>query len=594
MNNKLWKAIPLTMVAILLCSFLSNAQDWLTPFEKSDGLATPRYDTTIAFFKRLDKASPIITTEVFGDPTPEGRSLYIVIADKDGLNTPGEIRKAGRLIVLVQACIHPGESEGKDAGMLLMRDMGIHGEHLDLLDSCSLVFIPIYNADGHERFGPYNRINQNGPIEMGWRTTALNLNLNRDYLKLDAPETHSWLKLWNTWDFDFFVDIHTTDGADYKYVITYQMETHGNMEKDLSDWCSKEFIPAFEKGLTEAGVPVFPYITFRRWTDPMSGMAVWVSPPRLSQGYAAVCNRPGILIETHMLKDYRTRVEGSYQSLVEIMSILGQQKSILKKLEEDADQYVSSPEFRKTPYPLRFQASDTSQTIVLEGFEFEQVESPITGGTYYRYTENPKQIELDYFNDVEVVKSVSLPDYYIIPPQYWEVVKRLNAHGIDYELTGEGDTLAVVMSKLKDPKWSSSPYEGRFTVQVAEDTFRVQRYFPKGSYLIPMNQPKAGVIAHILEPSAPDSYVYWGFFNSIFEQKEYGEDYVLEPMAKKMLDEDPTLKAEYDELMKDPKFASSQRGILNWFYMHSPYWDGEKDLYPVGRIYNPSTLNRIK
>jgi len=168
----------------------------------------------------------------------------------------------------VQACIHPGESEGKDAMLMLLRDMVIDKKNTHLLDHISILFIPVFNVDGHERFGPYNRINQNGPKEMGWRVTANNLNLNRDFLKAETPEMKAWLKMFNKWLPDFFIDTHTTDGADYQYVLTYLMEIFGNMDDGLTNWCKNRFLPDMTGKMESRGFPVFPYIGFRDWHNP--------------------------------------------------------------------------------------------------------------------------------------------------------------------------------------------------------------------------------------------------------------------------------------------------------------------------------------
>ena len=196
----------------------------------------------------------------------------MMIVDKEGLVSPEEIRKRGRVVLLVESAIHPGEPDGKDAMLMLVRDIALTQKHPGLEDNVSILFIPVFNADGHERFGKYNRINQNGPVEMGWRVTAQNYNLNRDFLKADSPEMQAWLKLYNKWQPEFFIDCHTTDGADYQYVLTYKLETYGNMLPDLSDWQTESYLPYIIEKMQSVNYPVFPYVYFRRWHDPRSGL----------------------------------------------------------------------------------------------------------------------------------------------------------------------------------------------------------------------------------------------------------------------------------------------------------------------------------
>jgi len=268
------KLISLTLSMLCLIVQL-NAQDqkFQTYYEQSQYLSTPGYNETIDFCEKLDQSSPVLKYTTFGK-SPQGRDLPLLIADRNGNFTPEAVRKSGNAVVLIEACIHAGESDGKDAGLMLLRDLAIYKINGQLLDHVTILFIPIFNTDGHERFGPYNRINQNGPKEMGWRTTAQNLNLNRDFLKADAPEMKAWLQLFNTWLPEFFIDCHVTDGADFQYTMTYALETKGCMEANLSEWtenvCEKFLVNEMKK----SGFPVSPYVQFRNWHDPRSGLVM--------------------------------------------------------------------------------------------------------------------------------------------------------------------------------------------------------------------------------------------------------------------------------------------------------------------------------
>jgi murein tripeptide amidase MpaA len=285
--------------------------EWQTFAEKTGYRETPRYAKTITFAKKLASASPLLRFGSFGK-SGQGRELPLLIAAAGGTFTPASAHKAGKAVVLIQACIHAGESDGKDAGLALLRDIAITKTQLALLDHVVILFIPIYNTDGHERFGPYNRINQNGPREMGWRTTATNLNLNRDYMKADAPETRAWLKLWSQWNPDLFVDCHVTDGADVRYNVTYQYEHHQGVPASILAWERAAFDSRAAPAAEAAGNLLSRYLEFRDNRDLSKGLNDFSGPPRFSTGYTPVRNRPGLLIETHMLKDYRSRVRGTY------------------------------------------------------------------------------------------------------------------------------------------------------------------------------------------------------------------------------------------------------------------------------------------
>jgi len=227
--------------------------DWRTPAERGDYRTTPRYDETIAYVRRVAAAAPgQVRVEVFGK-TGEGRELVDVVVSRDGVFDPEALHRAGRPILLIQNAIHAGEMDGKDSCLALLRDMVITKSQARLLERAVVVIIPIYNADGHERFGPYNRINQNGPEEMGWRVNATNLNLNRDYVKAEAPETRAWLKLWNRWLPDFFVDNHVTDGADYQYDVTYGLSTGAGNDPAIIEWQQKSVAPYLDKSVAASG-----------------------------------------------------------------------------------------------------------------------------------------------------------------------------------------------------------------------------------------------------------------------------------------------------------------------------------------------------
>ena len=591
------KNIFFTIILLLLSSTLYSQEDtWLTFFEKSGGVETSRYEETMNFCTRLSDASSWVTFTSFGK-SGQGNSLPLLIVDSQGLKTADEVRKSGKAVLLVEACIHPGECEGKDAGITLIRDIVINKKYPGLLDHLTLLFIPIFNVDGFTRFGPYNRINQNGPKEMGWRVNANNLNLNRDFLKAETPEMQAWLKLFNEWMPDFFIDSHTTDGADYQYVITYQMETFGNMDKGLTDWSKSTFIPQMLGKMDEAGFPLFPYIEFRDWHNPKSGLESGVAPPMLSQGYTSLRNRPGLLIETHMLKPYQQRVSSTYQCILATMEILNEESAKLMSLVKRADDLVASPGFRAIDFPLQFQ-NDSKDSVMVDfkGFKYEEVVSELTGETWFKYGNEKVTMKLPYFSDNKPSVLTKLPEAYIIPVEWNLVIEKLKLHGVKLFFLKSDVTLTIDTYKISSVKWNPTSYEGHHALNQFEAIpVKDTRVFKTGSAIVDMNQPQARIIAQMLEPKGDGSLLYWGYFDAVLEQKEYGEHYVIEPMAVKMLAETPGLKEEFEAKKKsDPAFAKNPNLILNWFYTKSPYWDNRKDVYPVGKIFEKNFLIKIR
>ena len=583
-------------------SLLSQKTDWETFYEKSGYLETPRYDETMSYCKRLAEKSKMITRTTFGT-SAQGRALPVMILDRDGLSDPAVIRAKGRIVLLVQACIHPGECEGKDAGLMLFRDFTFPGNHAsgpapdpEILSKVSIVFIPIFNVDGHERFGPYNRINQNGPKEMGWRTNAENQNLNRDFLKADTPEMVAWLALFNRWLPEFFIDIHTTDGADYQYVLTYLTEIYGNMDPGLTRWTKEIFNAQLESRMNHLGTPVFPYIEFRNWHDPRSGLITEAAPPMLSQGYSALRNRPGLLIETHMLKPYKQRVSAAYECVVSTLEILSHEAGNLRSLVETADNFVSSPAFLKTPFTMLFETKMNDSVMVdFLGYQYKSVKSELTGGEWFQYSKIPETFKVPYFTATTPKVKTDLPYAYIIPAEWKTIIERVKAHGIKVTELGKGTNISIKTCRFKNPKWQQNPYEGHHPMTNIEfDEVEETRFFPAGSAIVEVMQPAGRIIPHLLEPKGNGSFLYWGFFDAVFEQKEYGESYVIEKMAREMIRENPGLLEELNlKKSRDTAFAKNSWEIVNWFYNKSPYADSRKGIYPIGKIFNEQTLKEI-
>lgn len=602
MKRLLFAFTALTFIACNNHTETSSDFDYEIPFEKSGEKKTATYEQTIEYCKAISKASPWIQYEVFGK-SAQGRGLPLLIANKNGHFSPGKVRKTSQAVLLIQANIHPGEPDGNDAGMMLLRDIAITKEKESLLDHITILFLPALNVDGLVRFGPYNRINQKGPEKMGWRTNAQNLNLNRDFLKADAPAMQHWLKLFNAWLPEFFIDCHVTDGADYQYVITYGLELHGNMDPALTKWQKEVYLKEVEEEMFDAGYPIFPYVAFRRWHDPRSGLRTWVANPMLSEGYSAIQNRPGLLIETHMLKPFSQRVWATYEMLELSAKILNKEHKTIKKMVLEADKRTASRKFRDEPFAVTYRRTNDSIMVDFLGVEYDIVESELTGGLWFQYyPEKPTTYRIPFFNQMEPGKKVRLPEAYIIPPEWHDVIKRIELHGIEYTRLEKDTHLLVDSYKFSNFRYGggsyfsqSGPREGRLTVKCDIDTTREKRLFPKGSVIIDMNQRAARVAAHILEPAAPDSYVYWGFFNAMFEQKEYAETYVMEKKARQMLKNNPELKKEFEAFKKEnPELGASQWAICNWFYEKSKWKDYKKDVYPVGKIFDRNILEQLQ
>lgn len=561
--------------------------DWLTHAEKTDYRETARYVETIDYCKRLDQASPLIKYQSFGK-SGEGRELPLLIAAEGETFSPEAARHTRKPVVLIQACIHAGESDGKDAGLALLRDIAITRTRPDLLKHLVVLFIPIYNTDGHERVSPYNRINQNGPAEMGWRTTSTYQNLNRDYMKADTPETRAWLALWNLWNPDLFIDCHVTNGADYRVNITFHHEHHEGVAPSVLAW-EKRVVDDRVAAMTEsAGNVVSWYLEFIDNRDLTKGIRDFNGSPRFSTGYTPLRNRPGILIETHMLKPYRPRVIGTYDFLRSTLEEVNRDPESLIAAGREADQQTLAQGRTYDParrFPLDFELTEKSRPYELKAVEYHTEKSEISGATRVIFGTKPLDLTVPMYDSFRVKAAVAPPLSYIVPVQWNEVIEVLKAHGLTLQKTMEAATIDVESYRFSNLKWAAGPFEGRFMPSFKVELVKERRSFPAGSVVVPMAQAWAMVAINLLEPEAPDSLVHWGFFNATFEEKEYGEDYVVEQLARDMLASNSPLREEFEkQLSTDPTFAASPRARLRFFYERSPYWDKDMNLYPVGRI----------
>ncbi|MBL8244279.1 MAG: peptidase M14 [Rhodanobacteraceae bacterium] len=586
----LLRALTLSLACVLSTPVAAADADWTTPAEASDYARTPRYEQTMDWFGRLDAASPALTMFAFGR-SPQGRALNALVLASDGIATPEAARASGKPVILVQAGIHAGEIEGKDALMALSREL-LFGADRAWLESVVLVLVPIFNVDGHERFGPYNRINQNGPAEMGWRATAQNLNLNRDYIKADAPEMQAWLRLWQAWQPDLLIDLHNTDGADYQYPMTWAFETGPNIHAALGAWQRKTFDETVKPALAQAGWPVAFYVNMKNWDDLRGGLQEGVSAPRFSTGYAAASGRPGLLLESHMVKDHKTRALATLATLREVLRAIATDPDALKAAvaAADGERFDSG-----TPVPLAFELAESTQPMDFKGYAETRTPSEISGGTWVQYDQTrPETFQVPVQRDIQVSASAPAPAGYLLPPQWTAVAERLQLHGVRMQRLPAAASVEAERHHFSRVEWAPRPFEGRHLVTTLESKLEsVEIETTAGSWLIDMDQPRARLISLLLEPASGDSLIRWGFFDTIFEEKEYAEARVLERIAREMLAKDAKLKTEFEaRIASDDAFAADPQARLRFFYQRSPYFDQAWMRYPVLRL-DPQALERL-
>ena len=567
-------------------SFSQDKNDWQTYFEKSGYLETPRYAETMEYFRKLADYSDVAEMIKFG-VSPQGRDLNCLVVSNDKAFSTEDAKATGKPVILIINGIHSGEIEGKDASMILLREILVTKEKEKMLDNVILLVIPVFSVDGHERFGKYNRINQNGPEEMGWRTTAQNLNLNRDWMKADAPEMKAMLKLFSSWLPDFIIDNHTTDGADYLYVMTFGIEYFKNSYSETELMLRSKFAPFLYEKMNQTGFLSHGYVWLKDWVKGLdSGITEGPGAPRFSTGYAAIQNRPALLVETHMLKPYKERVFSTKVAMEAVIEFCSDNKVEIIELNGKADRNsIINLLEKKEKLPVGFKVSGKSVKTPFKGVKYYKEKSEISGAEKIVYTEEKENLVLDLFNDVQIVKEVSVPNLYIIPSEWSLIVERMRLHGVKVDTLKEDKIFDVKRYRFSDIKFEEKPFEGRNRVSFTINEYYEKRKIPAGSYIVSTDQRTIKVIVNLLEPEAEDSFIKWGFFNAIFEQKEYFEAYVMEKISQEMIKKDPQLKKEFDEkLSLDEKFKNDPNARLNFFYERSPYYDSQLNVYPVMKV----------
>ena len=552
----------------------SSDNPWVTDFELSGYIDSPSYQRTFDWLDQLITSSDKLHKVSLGK-SPQGRDIWMVIATQSGLSTPKALNNNNKPTLLVQAGIHSGEIDGKDAGMMLLRDM-IHGNKTDLLNDVNLLFVPIFNVDGHERASKYNRVNQRGPISMGWRTNANNLNLNRDYAKADTLEMQHMLNTINTWQPDLYIDVHVTDGIDYQYDVTYGYNLPIGLSPASYDWLENIYRPQVDAALTAQGHTPGPLVFAIDNADITKGMGLWNASPRYSNGYGDARHLPTILVENHSLKPYKQRVLGTYVMLEQTLRTLASQGTKLKAA-------ISKDKFA---YPQRITLSwkpeKQAQGWDFKGIEYHTEFSSISGKEVVRWTGVPKLYpNLPVIGRTKAAITINRPSAYYIPPQWQQVIERLSVHGIRMTRLEKPTKKTLQQYQFRQPKFADKAYESHLQVSANVTQTQQQVTLLAGTVKIDTEQPLGNLAILLLEPQHQDSLLQWGFFNPIFTRTEYIEDYAVEPLAQSMLKADPKLQVEFDKALKDKDFANDAKARLRWFYERSPYFDNQYLKYPV-------------
>ncbi len=544
------------------------APDLATIAEKTNWKQTGRADETERLCFAFQKTYPSqVKCQSLGK-TPEGRNLYSMTVGK--LSDP---------VVWVQAGIHAGEIDGKDAVFWLLKDILSNKIKTNPLKGLCLVFIPIMNLDGHERFGKYNRPNQVGPEEMGWRVTSQNYNLNRDYMKVDAPEMRIITKHWRKVNPILSLDLHVTDGAQFQPevgLVILPNTSFGNSDFHKAGSAYETALVGKMQMLGHSALPFYP--SFEVDDDPKSGFARYVSTPRFSHSYWYNQDRIGMLVETHSWKDYATRVKTHYDTVLSSLEIA--------QAEGKNWQMFGKYSVNGSKVALEFKHTEKHSEIIFPGYEYRNVKSPVSDAEVIEY--NPKKkldLKVPFYEELIPSLEVMAPNegYLIQPADFAIVLPILDAHGIKYTKWSKGTPEKLQAFRATKTELAPKSFEGHQTIKVTGEWKEEKINLPNGMIFVPISQRSPKIILHLLEPQAQDSILSWGHFNRYFEQKEYMESYVAHEVGLEML-RNPEIKKEFGEKLKNKEFAASPEERYKFFHQKHPSWDVKFNLYPVFKI----------
>lgn len=577
------KNIVLFLIILTSCTSktTTNASNFITIFEKSSGKETATYEQTINFYTNLAEVYSEISIQAIGE-TDSGKPLHIVTLNPNKAFNFESIRANNKRIILINNGIHPGESDGIDATMLLFRDI-VQG-NIEMPKETVLVTIPIYNVGGSLNRNSTTRTNQNGPKSYGFRGNARNYDLNRDFIKCDTKNARTFAEIFHLVKPDVFIDNHVSNGADYQYTLTHLFTQHNKLGGSLGNFLHTKMMPQLEQKLATKDWDITPYVNVFNRT-PEKGFSQFMDSPRYSTGYTTLWNTLGMMVETHMLKPYKQRVEGTYElmkSMIEITETEGDEISKLRK--------KAFEEFQeKTTYPIQW-AIDTTKTSTLhfKGFEGQMIASELTGSQRLKYdTTKPFTKDIIYQNYMDPTLEIDIPKAYVIPQNWWTVIDLLKLNAVAMNRFKNDTTLIVSSYKIINYDTRTQTYEGHYPhYNVELDNSNKQVTFAKGDYLIYTNQNAFKYLMETLEPQAPDSFFNWNFFDTILQQKEGFSPYVWEDKAASILEQNSVLKKEFNlKKSNNLNFANNWYAQLAWLHKQSQYYEKEHLHYPIYRLF---------
>ena len=559
----------------------SAMADFKIPFETNPN-QTLTYHEAIACYEKMAAAKPGVFRLMTVGSTDSGEPLHVAVLSKNGEFDPARIRRSGKRILLINNGIHPGEPEGIDATVLLLRAYLNQPELPTALDNLVIVVIPVYNVDGCLNRNSFSRANQDGPETYGFRGNARNYDLNRDFLKCDSRNARSFNRIFQTWQPDIFVDNHTSNGADYQYTMTLIATQHDKLEAPLGQFLQETMLPELYAGMKHRNWEMIPYVDGPGET-PDSGIFGFCDYGRYSTGYAALWNTIGFMPETHMLKPFADRLWSTYAFMEVVIEFIGSHHAEIGKARAAAFEKTRTKQEFVLDYEMDRSRRDS---LLFQGFAAKYKPSEVSNLPRLWYDRSePYTKSIPYYNYFKPALTVEKPLAYILPQAWENVIERLELNGVDMQRLAKDVEVEVETYFIGEYK-TRNGWEGHYYHSAVEVEKKImKRQFHRGDFVIFPNQNANRYLLETLEPQAPDSWFAWNFFEPILMQKEYFSAYVFEDLAAEFLKENPAVRAELEaKKSTDSTFAANGTLQLDWVYRHSPWYEPTHRMYPVGRL----------
>lgn len=579
------KLFVLLIIITVACKqeLTKETKKFTTLFETSNGTETPTYRDVISYYEDLANTYSEISLFKMGT-TDIGKPLHLVVFNSEGKIDVKELKNSSKSRILINNGIHPGESDGIDASMLLLRDIVQNDSLKNKYKNSLICVIPVYNIGGALNRNSHTRANQNGPKEYGFRGNARNYDLNRDFIKQDTKNAAAFAEIFHAVNPDVFIDNHVSNGADYQYAITHLFTQHNKLGGRLGEFIETKMRPEIERSLVQKDISITPYVNV--WgTTPENGWSQFFDSPRYSTGYTTLFNTLGLMVETHMLKPYNIRVEQTYELLFSTLDFTEENNTKIKDLREKAIEEI----INKKTYPIAFTIDKNNpSSLDFKGYEGTFIDSKVTNGKRLFYDRTkPYTKSISYYNNYTPTKEVKIPQAYILEQGWHKIIERLLNNKIDFTRFKNDTILTVETQHIKNFETRSTAYEGHYLhYNTTISKNKKEIFFKKGDIYIPTNQKGIRYIIETLEAEAIDSFFNWNFFDTILQQKEGYSAYVFEDIAEEFLNDNLSIKQEFLQKIKtEENFAKNPQTQLYWVYKKTPHYEKAHKKLPIYKLY---------